>query len=296
MKQITGAMSALLAKNSIDYLSMFWTVTRADGVVLGFTDFDQDVTVGGVTYEAESGFSRSAIQQQVDLAIPNFDVTGIVSSDRITDEDIRAGLYDGATILIFMAVPTDANFAAYGTIPLPGYYLGEIKIQDGIYTCECRGIAYALTQSFIEVFTPTCRADFGDPRCKKNLALLTDTGTVTAVVNNSFFAATLDTGNGAGFYNFGLVTWNTGNNAAASMEVQQWSGGNTLIGTLVLYLPMGKTIQVGDTFTIVAGCDKSYNPNPGNQGCYLWSNTDNFRGEPFIPGLNFLFDYGIVEP
>src|SRR6202030_651027 len=102
--------------------------------------------------------------------------------------------------LIFMADPLDVNFATYGTIPLPGYYLGEIKIQDGIYTCECRGIAYALTQSFIEVFTPTCRADFGDARCKFNLASVTDTGTVTAVISNSFFAATLNSTNAGGLY------------------------------------------------------------------------------------------------
>lgn len=298
MKTISGAMATLLASEDISALSMFWTVTRADGTVLGFTDYDQDVNDGVVTYEAAAGYSRSAIQQQVDLAVPNFDVTGIITSDRITDEDIRAGLYDGATILIFMAVPTDTGFATYGKIPLPGYYMGEIKIQDGIYTCECRGIAYALSQSFIEVYTPNCRVDFGDAKCKFNLASVTDTGTVSGTANNANFDVTLNSTNAGGKYAFGLITWNTGLNAGVSMEVQTWTGipsQTSSAGGVQLYLPMGKTVTIGDTFTIVAGCDKTFNPNTG-QGCYQWNNTDNFHGEPYIPGLNFLFDYGIVEP
>jgi uncharacterized phage protein (TIGR02218 family) len=50
---------------------------------------------------------------------------------------------------------------------------------------------------------------------------------------------------------------------------------------LVLALPMGKTIQAGDTFNAIAGCDKT------KQTCIgKFSNIINFRGEPDVPGMD----------
>ena len=36
-----------------------WKVTRNDGLVQGFTDHDNALTFGGVTYEASSGFTAT---------------------------------------------------------------------------------------------------------------------------------------------------------------------------------------------------------------------------------------------
>lgn len=294
MRNISANMQALLASDAIPALATFWLLTRKDGISFGFTDWSEDVIYQGVTFRADGGTTRSAVQQRVDLSVPSFDISGILSSPEITDEDIRAGKYDNARIKSWMAVPTDANFGFYGTIPLPGAFLGEITIRDGVYTAEIRGLSYALQQSFVETYTPTCQADFGDSRCKLNLEPFRDGGRITSVASpNKVIAVALDSTNAAGRYTFGLITFTSGRNKGSSVEIRAWTGGTGTSGNLTLYLPSGMPLEIGDTFTVLPGCDKSFNPTTG-QGCYQWNNTDNFRGFPFIPGVNFLLDYGIA--
>jgi len=62
------------------------------------------------------------------------------------------------------------------------------------------------------------------------------------------------------------------------MEVKEFA--ETTVG---LSLPMGKSIQVGDTFDIIAGCDKT------RETCHSkFNNIINFRGEPDVPGTDKL--------
>src|SRR5512132_2425062 len=74
-------------------LATCWQITRRDGVVLGFTDHVRDLEVDGVTYNAASGYSRTAIRGTGDLAVDNLDVESVFSDDGITEEALRAGKY-----------------------------------------------------------------------------------------------------------------------------------------------------------------------------------------------------------
>jgi uncharacterized phage protein (TIGR02218 family) len=189
-------------------------------------------------------------------------------------------------------------FPLYSTIPLPGHFIGQITQLDGVYKAEIRGLGYVLQQSFVELFTPLCTADFGDARCKLDLAPFTDTGTVTDIpVTNKVITVHLNSTNALGRYRFGVITFVSGGNEGVSIEVVGWTGADGSDGNLALYLPTNLPIQVGDTFSIVPGCDKSFLANDkalaDTIGCYQWSNTDNFRGFPYIPGMIFLLDYGV---
>ena len=58
-------------------------------------------------------------------------------------------------------------------------------------------------------------------------------------------------------------------------------------GVLTLYLPMTYEVQQGDLFTIYPGCDKQ------NTTCAAkFNNIVNFRGEPFIPGVDSISQTG----
>jgi uncharacterized phage protein (TIGR02218 family) len=71
-------------------------VDRRDGVVMGFTDFDRDLVFDAVTCKAASGFTATAIQGQLGLAVSNLDVQGALSSDALTEDDLHGGRYDDA--------------------------------------------------------------------------------------------------------------------------------------------------------------------------------------------------------
>jgi uncharacterized phage protein (TIGR02218 family) len=298
MRILSAAMQGLLNSDSISGLSTFWRLTRKDGTILGFTDYDYPVTVGSITYQAASGFSRGALEARSDLSVANFDATAILTSSAITEADIRAGKYDSATVGVWLAVATDASFATFGTIPLPGAFLGEIRLQDGVWIAELLGLSYALSQGFIEVCTPTCTADLFDQRCKVNSADFTDSSSVLSVVIPQlqftiatealrFTAGSFDTGSTTPPYAYGILTWTSGANKGVGCEVKlAFFDGNDQFN-IQLYLQTPSAISSNDAFTITTGCDKT-------EGTCLviYNNLNNMRGFPGTPGLNFLFDYG----
>ena len=75
-----------------------WRLTRVDGVMAGFTDHDLPLSVDGLLFEPETGFSASEARETLGMAVDTVDVEGALSSARIRDKDIAAGLYDGAKV------------------------------------------------------------------------------------------------------------------------------------------------------------------------------------------------------
>ena len=91
----------------------------------------------------------------------------------------------------------------------------------------------------------------------------------------------------SGFYDGGLVTWLSGDNAYSSIEIRQWVGlGNQPGGNVDLFMRTPFPMQVGDTFTIQPGCDKLFST------CQTkFNNAVNFKGEPSAPSPDRVLDY-----
>jgi len=274
MKTSSSSLAAHLA-GEVTTLCTCWTVTRTDGVAMGFTDHDRDLSVGGVTYRAASGYTPSAVATSASLAVDNLDVDVVLDDDGITEADLRAGLYDHATVevmLVNWAAPTD------GGIILSKGHLGEVTCKRSVATAEIRGLAQALATNLGEYFSADCRAALGDARCGVDLAVLTVSATVTAVESRRCFTV----GGVAGSdYVGGLVAFTSGACAGLKMEVKACDG-----GSITLFVPMPREIAVGDGLTIRPGCDKSIATCHGR-----FDNVVNFRGEPFVPGNDAALRY-----
>jgi uncharacterized phage protein (TIGR02218 family) len=147
-------------------------------------------------------------------------------------------------------------------------------------------MAQALAAPAVEVYTPECRADLGDHRCQVDLAALTVPGSVASAADRRTFTTSdvIDPLPGAsGLYNGGVLAWTAGANAGLRMEVKSWDAPSR---TLVLFLAMPYPTQPGDGFTVHPGCDKRL------ATCRdVFANVLNFRGEPFVPGLDALGRY-----
>lgn len=276
-KIISGEMLQYL-KGDAAALCTCWQLKLTDGTVMGFTDSDQDQLYNGTKFIAATGFTASAIETPVDLSDSNLEVEGLISSDGILDTDIEAGRYDFAECWIFKMVPGDADARKYGIVKIRRGWLGQMTIKEGQHVCEIRGLMSLLAQNFVEIYSLECQADFCDTRCKLNAADFTDNGKVTSGFggNMSFGGTiTISTPRPAGFYNFGNVTWLTGKNKGVVSEVKNWDG-----TTFALRLPTGYPIALGDTFSVIAGCDKSLTT------CESFQNVINMRGFPYVPGLD----------
>ena len=87
-----------LPKTGTTTLARAWDITRADGQVMGFTDHDQALSFGGVTYRADTGLSAVALQQTTGLSVDNTEALGALRDTAIREEEIEAGRYDNAAI------------------------------------------------------------------------------------------------------------------------------------------------------------------------------------------------------
>ena len=73
MKTIPGNLATHIL-NDVTTLATLWLVTRTDDTKLGFTDHVDEITLSGVAYEPQSGFTRSAITTDQQLSVDNLDV------------------------------------------------------------------------------------------------------------------------------------------------------------------------------------------------------------------------------
>jgi hypothetical protein len=144
-------------------LATLWRVVRRDGTIFTFTDHDADIVYGGETYLAALGYSRSAIASGSELAVDEGELLGLLDAASIDPVELRAGLWDHASVRIFTVNWADLT---QGEIKLRKGTLGEVvAVDDGSFRAELRGLAQPLQATVGSLYQPECRADLGDARC-----------------------------------------------------------------------------------------------------------------------------------
>ncbi|MBK0327279.1 DUF2163 domain-containing protein [Rhodobacteraceae bacterium F11138] len=282
MKALSPELQAHLDTGATT-LAWCWRITRADGVRFGFTDHDRALSFAGTEFEPESGFAASEIRATGDLAVDAQDAEGVLSSDRITETDIRDGLWDNAEVELWRvnwSDPSQRVLMRQGAI-------GQIRRGRLAFVAEVRSLAHLLGQSVGRTFQATCDAVVGDARCGVDLddPAFHGTGSIgTLSGDRSFTASGLD-GFASGWFAFGTITWTSGANAGRRAEI---SGHGRDAGSVTLSLleaPV-RPLTEGDGFTIRAGCDKSAATCTAK-----FANIANFRGFPHIPGQDTVLRY-----
>lgn len=172
MKTLSAGMLTHLAQDTTT-LATGCKITRMDGTVYGFTDHDVNVALnadglGTITYYSVDGFSRTALDTTEGVAADNSDLQFIFDDDRVTDEDLLAGLFLRAEVKFFWFNWTDPAMAVIKG--LRGF-LGEVTLNRDTYVFQMQSLASLLSQDMGEVYTPDCRAVLGDNRCQVVLAI-----------------------------------------------------------------------------------------------------------------------------
>ena len=259
-----------------------WRLTRTDGKVFGFTDHDVGLSCDGVEFRPDTGLAGTEARHSSGMAVDAMDVEGILSSLDIDEEEIIAGLYDGAivdTLLVNWMSPEQFTRIRRSVI-------GQITRQDGRFVAELESLERALDQTNGRTLRRGCDAELGDLRCMVDLEAPSykGAGVVEEVKDNAVLVSGLEEFR-SGWFNNGILSWVSGEGSGGRERVfaHRQEGG---LSRLDLRGQRGMIASEGDTFVITAGCDKGFSTCKAKFG-----NGVNFRGFPHLPGNDAAYTY-----
>jgi len=253
-----------------------WKVTRSDGVTYGFTDHDRGLAFEGVEFRPETGLSAAALSQTTGLSVDNTEAIGALSDAAITEEDIAAGRFDGASVeawLVQWAAPENRVLQFRGSF-------GELTRGNGAFTAELRGLAEAMNKPTGRVYQRACSAVLGDSACRVDLGQpgYVAEGAVASVEDARVFVFQgLDPFEPRWFERGRFeVLDGAASGLVGAIKIDRFDGTTRRVE---LWDRLRAAIVPGDRVRLTAGCDKRM------ETCRLkFSNLLNFRGFPDIPG------------
>ncbi len=268
--------------NKTHRFTHLWKITRTDAEKLYFTSHNEPIEFDGQTYIPAGGAKASARQKQSGLRDQNLEFEGVITSDSITHDDLRAGRYREAEVMEHIV---DWMYPWAGAILTARYWISEVKFTGAIWEAAIEGITRWIRGKVGDVYGRGCRWDLGDGDCKVTVAPYNFSGHVTSITeatlnNRNRFHTNLTQADG--YFDYGLLEWDTGNNANIYSEVKIFTNADGKIG-LEDNTPF--SIVVNDTFNVTAGCDKKAGTCKTK-----FSNILNFGGFPFIPGTDKMFN------
>lgn len=138
-----------------------WVLRRLDGTELGFTDHDRDLIVDGVSCRAASGWTAGAADSAVGFSAGSAAVAGGLDDAAITEVDVEAGRYDGASVSLWRV-----DWAAGSPgVRLWTATLARIRRDGDAFTAELEGPLAKLERVVGRTYGRECDAVLGDGRC-----------------------------------------------------------------------------------------------------------------------------------
>ena len=265
--------------------------------VLRYCQGDADVTANGALFSAggQTGpyFGRKdnkakmhwKVGTDVDQLI--FDV--VLGSAQLFGapfaQAIRSGVFDGSTLTVERAFMPSWGDTTRGVVRLFAGLVGAIDCGGGVATFTVNSfmtrLGYPLPRN---LYQPGCVNNLGDTACGVSLAGYSYAGSVSGASTNASIAANLPgygstiAGGSLTPFNLGKLAWTGGALNGLSRTVRSCTGGGGTATIQVLgWFPSAPAL--GDTFTLVFGCDKTN----GADGCAKFSNTARFKGFPNVP-------------
>lgn len=264
-------MSRVFFDRPLDTVASFWRIYRLDGVAFGFVTHDRDLWFGGLLHRAAPGLTPSAIRRTAGFTDEGADVEGALTHDCIAESDIAAGRYEGAEVAIGAVDWETLEHAVVFTGTIEG-----VSREGNTFTVELASAKAALAVDPVPRSSPTCRARFCGPGCTLSPGRFNRRAEVSLVDGDRVTFAAIDHARYAG----GELRWLDGPLAGlgASVLAAEESG--------LLLDRTADGVEPGMRAVLREGCDHTIATCAARFG-----NSENFQGEPFLPGTDLLAQY-----
>lgn len=153
------------------------------------------------------------------------------------------------------------------------YYCALYTKYDLSFKIHLKPETIKYNQTVINRYSKTCRANFGDSKCKIDKALYSGIYKIKEILKESLRIEGLNRENG--YYNGGQIIFK---NDSFSSKVLSSFGDLIILEDIIPdYAKDAKEVK------IISGCDKNF-----ITCCNKFNNAINFRGEPLIPEKDFI--------
>jgi uncharacterized phage protein (TIGR02218 family) len=280
----TGALVALLNSGKPIQYADLYTITLTNGTVYRWTSERFPISGNGNTWTVGPALYRGKVRWTLGTSVDDLDVTitdnvgttiggvGIMAS-------IRAGGLLGATLQvdrcywgIGQTLPIGALFVFAGTV-------GEIK--GGRHSVDLKvnsPLALLDTQLPRELWQAGCLNTVYDAACTLAVASFSVTATTTTVSDATRTTFQTNLAQADGYFHQGYAIGLTGANAGFQRAIKTHNASG---GVLVAASSWPFAVAIGDTFTVVPGCDGTQSTCTNK-----FANVIHFRGQPYIPTAN----------
>ncbi|MEL6748064.1 MAG: DUF2163 domain-containing protein [Pseudomonadota bacterium] len=283
MKHISSQLQDHLSGHATT-LTWCWSIERRDGVRLGFTEHNDDVVVDDFVYRASGVVDLAEMSASTGLSRDPLEVFGALKSDALDNSDIEAGLYDNGKVEIWLVNWSDPTESVlYRTCTI-----GEISYTAQGYVAQILPLSAKLDGPQGRTFLARCDAELGDERCGVDLELADNKASAHVISTSGSHGVILSVAPQSAPERFinGILSVTSGGAAGFSAKIKNI--GVIAVGGLQIstWTELPGPVTAGDTVSLIVGCDKSVETCASR-----FTNIENFRGFPFMPGNDFVTSY-----
>lgn len=290
MKTISNELLQYLLSTDVEstYYADLFTVQLVSGQVLRMTNGQLDIQYGGNTFYASkyggwecttvscelgclNATANIRVYANADVLLPDFDIPLM--------QGIQEGLFDAAVITILTTYGFNYGETDLGTVIRYSGQCTDLQ-QTGRTTAQgtIKPYTFTLNQPMPrQVIQTGCRWTLFDAdTCTVNKAVFSYANVVGAGTSNVYIvpASPIVTPSGITLEQ-GVITFISGRNTGLSMSVQAWDG-----TSIRLTRPFLFPVQLGDEFTVTAGCAHTAEACFAFQGSSAYTN---YGGQLYVP-------------
>jgi uncharacterized phage protein (TIGR02218 family) len=272
MKKLTESTQFHLRGN-LTTIATCWKIKLSNGDIVSFTDHDNEICVGGLKYIPKILVNSSAIESLSALLPNNLNIEMSLSDSKITNYESR--YYEGAAVEVMIVNFMDSNS---DVINVFSGYITSVISTSGLLKAKVQSYSDQLNNVIGDVYSPLCRANFCDSRCKLSIENFSFISHIDASINDVTFFSEEMKSKENGQFNYGYIEMISGANSDDKLYIKENHEGVVVLSEV----PKRKLMQ-GDQYKAVVGCNKKF------ETCVdKFNNAMNFRGEPHIPGYDQL--------
>lgn len=264
---------------ALETVAIWWRLERKDGVTLGFTSHDRDLTFEGLVHRTAPGMVPSAIRRTADFEADSAEVAGALSHDSIREEDLAAGRFDGGSIAMGLV-----DWETFERVTLYAGTIGSVGHEGAGFSAELRSSKDGLARQIVPRTAPTCRAEFCGEGCTLSAAAYSHLAQL-AEISSDGGAVRVSGGPAPAMLAYGTLRWIDSAEAGLVRRIEAIDGTWLMLDrTTANAIPLGTRVELRE------GCDHTLETCAQRFG-----NAINFQGEPFLPGNDLLTRYPAAQ-